>query len=488
MERGPNEPCFDETFRYDNALIKPHCKSQEKTDFKVKYVLIDSRDRNYKKYPNSNDFQIMLNEPIKDVVEVELIQAHIPTTSYLINNNNNKIYYYIGTEEKFVYYSGTNDPEPGGAGSNPDAANSSKLHVAVIEPGDWDSTNIADRITEAFRLNGHDISVYYYEPTNKFSFVYNDDSDIAVDTAGSNKKLYLDFRKTNHNLGDNNGQDIVVSTTNYDNNGNTDTSYKNQSIGEILGFSKNYYTTDTNSYVDFDNVSGDAFGTPINFTINLYDENGIRLNDPTEPILSATNIVSYFVINLNKNDILIKNPNFKFTIGSVIKVFYKNGSGYITGIIDDFLSLGPHTTPTGSDKIKCTWVSGIGADIVTGNNNGTETGLDAICSTMSDTNALLGGDDYILLKIPNLERFEGRNTNIEKSYAKLHLGNSTRNIFFGRIHNTSNLHVCEPTIQKFDRIHLQYTDYYGNPYDFNNAENSLIFAIKYKVIPYKYDF
>lgn len=454
MERGPNDPCFDETFRYDKALIKPNNKPVDRADFKTKYILIDSRDRNYTKYPNSNDYQIMLNEPIKDVVEIELIQAHIPPTSYLINNNNNKIYYYLATEETTAY-NGT-----------------SELFVAIIEPGDWDATNIADRITEAFRVNTHDISVYYYEPTNKFSFV-NNDKNVSTNTGqDSDLNIYLDFRKTNHNVG-NNVDPVVVSTTNYDNNGNLQTSYKNQSMGEILGFGKNYYTTDDRCLT--------TMVAP--FTIDFFDENGLIL-EPAAVATQNLGTAASFTINLSKKMILDQNPNFKFTIGSVIKCYH--ATDYVTGIINNFMGT---KIANETDRINCTWLSGLGNDDGgEANNAGSQSGFTKIASSMSDGSALLGGDDYMLLKIPNLERYEGKNTNIEKSYAKLHLGTSTRNIFFGRISSYSNLHVCEPTIQKFDRINLQFTDYYGNPYDFNNAENSLVFAIKYKTIPYKYDF
>lgn len=468
MERAPNEPCFDQTFRYDNALIKPNSKPIEKLDFKTKYILIDSRDRNYNRYPNSNDYQIMLNEPIKDVVEVELIQAHIPHTSYLINNNNNKIYYYLGTEEKYVYNSGTNVSTAALPNHDNNLA-SSTLYEATIEPGDWDATNIADRITEAFRVNGHDISVYYHEPTNKFSFVNNDKNILTNTAEDSDLNIYLDFRRTNHITGSNSAIDIVVSTTNYDNYGNLQTSYKNQSMGEILGFGKNYHTTDDNCLATMANP----------FSIDFFDSNDM----PLDPPANNPGVAASFTINLSKKMITDENPNFKFTIGSVIKCYH--AAGYVTGIINNYMGVKDLNT----DRINCTWLSGLGNDDGgEANNAGIQTGFLNIATSMSDGSALLGGDDYMLLKIPNLERFEGKNTNIERSYAKLHLGTSTRNIWFGRISAFSNLHVCEPTIQKFDRIHLQFTDYYGNPYDFNNAENSLVFAIKYKTVPYKYDF
>ena len=140
------------------------------------------------------------------------------------------------------------------------------------------------------------------------------------------------------------------------------------------------------------------------------------------------------------------------TIGTVIKVFYNTGpSGYVTGIIEDFMSNGPSNVPTSADRIRCTWLSGFGADTTNYNlNEGVLSNLDRIYATISNGSALLGGDDYILLKIPTLERYEGRNTNIEKSYAKLHLGTSTRNIFFGRI-NQCNC-ILDLSFNRFWRI------------------------------------
>tara|TARA_B100001094_G_scaffold290699_1_gene308488 strand:- start:1010 stop:2296 length:1287 start_codon:yes stop_codon:yes gene_type:complete len=428
MERGINDPCFADTFSYNNALIKPAVKEQTKKDFKTKYVLIDSRDRNYTKYPNSNDFQIMLNEPIKDVVEIELIQAHIPATAYLVNNNNNKIHYYIGTDEATAY-----------AGT---------MYVAIVESGNWDATNIVSRVTEAFRVNDHDISVYYSQPTNKFSLVYNDDEGEAYQTTGAGTNIYLDFRNTT-------GSPPVVVKDKYDQNGNTDTSYKSQTMGEILGFSKNYYTTDTNNIC------------PVLCSAKVFDEDGVEVSVSSNP-------PSYIILNKSKSEILAANSNFPITIGSVFKI--ASASHYVTGVVDHFMGI----DGTDSDRVQLTWLSGRENGNVANNGN--------LSTNISDTNAMLGGDDYILLKIPNLERYEGRNTNIEKSYAKLHLGTSTRNIFFGRISSFSNIYECEPTLQKLDRLHIQYTDYHGNEYDFNNSDNSLIFAIKYKSQPGKYDF
>jgi hypothetical protein len=100
-------------------------------------------------------------------------------------------------------------------------------------------------------------------------------------------------------------------------------------------------------------------------------------------------------------------------------------------------------------------------------------------------------NDYILLHLENFERFEGRISNnnaVENAYAKLHLGNGTRNVFFGRIKAFTNALSMNPTLQKLDRFDIKFTDYYGNLYDFNNGDLSLTFAITYKSQPGYFDF
>ena len=429
-----NDKCFSEQFSYDNSLIKPpEKKNNIIKNTKVKYILIDSRDRNYKVFPNSNEYRIDLNEPIKDVVEIELIQAHIPDTAYLINNNNNKIHYYIGDNEHDAYLQ--------------------QMHTSIVEIGDWDETTLASRITESFRANGHDVSVYYDEHINKFSIVLNDTDGSKYQK--SNKQLYLDFRNTNTTNTD--GVVVEVIENRYDQN-NSDTSYKTGSMGEILGFSKNYYTTDNINMISFDSLN-----------VNSYDINN-NLNN-NESINT-----SYFILDKSKSEINTQNPNFPITIGSVLKVYNTSGD-YMTGVVDSFLSV----IDDKSDRVRLTWLSGLNVQ--------PENKFNKITTNISDCAASLGGDDYILLQMPNLiERYEGRNTNIEKSYAKLHLGKSTKNIFFGRIKQYSCVYECNPTIQKLDRLHIKFTDYHGNNYDYNNAENSLIFAITYKTQPNKYDF
>lgn len=55
----------------------------------MEYILdIDSDERDYTKYPNSNDFTINLNRPLYDVSDFRLISANLPITQLTINEGN----------------------------------------------------------------------------------------------------------------------------------------------------------------------------------------------------------------------------------------------------------------------------------------------------------------------------------------------------------------------------------------------------------------
>lgn len=55
----------------------------------MEYILdIDSDERDYTKYPNSNDFTIDLNRPLYSVSDFRLISANIPITQLTINKGN----------------------------------------------------------------------------------------------------------------------------------------------------------------------------------------------------------------------------------------------------------------------------------------------------------------------------------------------------------------------------------------------------------------
>lgn len=60
-------------------------------------LLIDSRDRNYTLYPNSNSYKIHLNKQYRDVVSIKLTKGMIPHSGFYISSQNNTIHFSEGT-------------------------------------------------------------------------------------------------------------------------------------------------------------------------------------------------------------------------------------------------------------------------------------------------------------------------------------------------------------------------------------------------------
>lgn len=55
-------------------------------------IVIDSKDRNQTQYQNPNDYTIVFDDDINDVVSAQLISADVPFTTYLINENFKNLY------------------------------------------------------------------------------------------------------------------------------------------------------------------------------------------------------------------------------------------------------------------------------------------------------------------------------------------------------------------------------------------------------------
>lgn len=72
---------IDNSYKYNNNYIK--------TD----YLTIDSRDRNHDSYPETNNYQIDLDDNYKDILSIELISCNIPKSQYIINTSNNKLHF-----------------------------------------------------------------------------------------------------------------------------------------------------------------------------------------------------------------------------------------------------------------------------------------------------------------------------------------------------------------------------------------------------------
>ena len=108
----------------------------------------------------------------------------------------------------------------------------------------------------------------------------------------------------------------------------------------------------------------------------------------------------------------------------------------------------------------------------------------------SNTHANINSNDYVLLHLDNFPKFTNKISSsniIQNSYAKLHLGQSTRNIFFGRIKAFTNVYKLNPPF-KLSKLSFKFTDYYGNNFNFNNVNFSLTFCINYNKNPTYYNY
>ena len=76
---------------YDPLIIKPPDRNKTHGTM-TRHLVIDSRDRDYLLYPNSNQYRIEVPQEWKDITSLELSLAQIPNTFYNITNSNNTFY------------------------------------------------------------------------------------------------------------------------------------------------------------------------------------------------------------------------------------------------------------------------------------------------------------------------------------------------------------------------------------------------------------
>lgn len=96
---------FDKFF--NDASVVPTIIPQGKPSHedKIKYfnMVIDSRQRNVSKYPTPSKYTLYIDEPMSDVVTVELMSANVPFSRYMIHSRNNQLHYKLSGNENEEY-------------------------------------------------------------------------------------------------------------------------------------------------------------------------------------------------------------------------------------------------------------------------------------------------------------------------------------------------------------------------------------------------
>lgn len=154
----------------ENNSIIPPPESNDKIVGMRKYTyVIDSRDRNTNIWNNPAHYSIQLDEELRDVQTMELLNIDVPFVKYLINNYNNKFHYKI------------NDIE---------------YHVE-LDIGDYTGESLAVEITT--KCVNHNITCEFNvnDKTQKFTFTcWNDiiytfkGNDVKVDRTDIKRTLY----------------------------------------------------------------------------------------------------------------------------------------------------------------------------------------------------------------------------------------------------------------------------------------------------------
>jgi len=232
-------------FDFNNtAIIKPPTNHQHKVI--TTQILIDSRDRDIVKYKNNNQFTITLDQPIKNVTEIEIISANMPNTIYNVNNNNNRIYFKkLSTDD--IYY-------------------------IKLTPGAYE--DITDILTRSgFKNNTPTSDIYEFrdDPTTSFSIFNSDDDTVANVSPTFTFDYDIHTHKFNIKITEQPNY-YHITTKNIEND-----NYLKNSAHAILGFDLNYdrdiqtlFTNNENRSNTIVNLEQNDYGLLFLDNLNIY--------------------------------------------------------------------------------------------------------------------------------------------------------------------------------------------------------------------------
>ena len=413
---------------FNNLLIKPP-ENNEHIKIKTKLLVIDSRDRDLKKYPDASNYKIYLNQEFKYLKYIQLIQYQIPNSMYLIENDNNSIHFSEKTDftdDYLIHKSNTYNCNKGEniieiPNGNYDIFNNSKKDKKPFLKENYLFTDeLSIEIEKKFnsKFNDDSIQVLYNKRKDNYWFITNFKTN-----NGELSPLTLFFKGKKVGYGD---KDIekMIKRNKYneivrDENNNpvyeeiTNEKYKflfkEKSMGKLLGFkNKNY-----NGYLgtfDFD-------------TSKKY----IKINNKKNLDL------------IESQDILL--INYQDTKQRDCVKIIKITDSYIT--IDKTI---------GYNKFYL------------------------FSSIIKSENRRSIENEFKILKIKNCKRLKSTNTNIQDSFCivgltseNMSLEGSNDDIYYKKYFN--------PLLPRLSEMEIQFFNYNNNPYKFNGQEHLLVFIL-----------
>lgn len=247
---------------YDNTFIGSPLVTT-KID---KYLLIDSSDRDHKKYPDPDKYKIRLRSSLRDITSIELTKARLPLSSFTINEYNNTLRY----QQTLTQVNGGTYSE------------------ITIPVGNWTTTEICNHLITSF--GNADLSL----GNSTYSVTVNDSTQaFIISKTVPNPATSDEYR--HFNLIFNDGEELVYNDPdpagNYD---ETQPKYPPFSIAQFLGFSrKNFIESVPSSSTDsMDHISDQCYDLNPNKYVVLHIRNIERLSSPTDAVDGAFAVIS----------------------------------------------------------------------------------------------------------------------------------------------------------------------------------------------------
>jgi hypothetical protein len=132
----------DEEYIHNAVIPPPNVKPDFETFKKYNRVVVDSKDRDMKLFPNPNSYEITLYDDIEDVLNVQLLNISVPLSSYLINNTFNTFQLTIGDTTSNI----------------------------TLDKGDYSATELAAEITSKMNIVSNKFLCEYVPKLDHFIF------------------------------------------------------------------------------------------------------------------------------------------------------------------------------------------------------------------------------------------------------------------------------------------------------------------------------
>ena len=443
------------SFHVDDTLVV-----NQDNELKTSILIVDSRNRDKNKYPNPNQYQYELNEPYKRVLNSELLYAFIPKTSYLIDNTNNCMTIIDNNKCCNIMF------QKGNYNQDSDKRNNI---------GDINLDCMINSVLGKNNLLGN-IKCFYDYNTKKMYF-YNSSSTMELNNftldfeGGVIETCNTETVKVRKRI---QGEDkFKFVQKKYDIK--LEKLYKDNSIGEILGFGPGAYSPkviecfgnkkDGKLLIRFNNIEDFEL---FNFIMNSSDLriSGIQMehNDRTHILNCNPEVeVDYTTCSYSTPPKLLTILNIKSSTATQNTVECK---WKVSDLNKDTLCL-------------CIDMPGYDGNwTIDANISESQTNITfQTCFVESPHCPLFEKNPYILLQIDEFARFDSSNKTIQNSYELIPFSD-TFNIF-DTTANYGNIKVFDPILSSLNKLNISFREFNNNLYDFQGKDHCMAFAITY---------